>query len=457
MQRLSLVLALAALAVAGCDQDPSSVEDFDIQPNIVVSARDLTVTTGQRVPPTFTVRYQGLDAVPEATSEAPVVLELVEETGTAEAGTRTYAVSYADEVSSGETVERLVVLRSPSGGREITGTVRLRVVNPISISESFTSRLAVVADYEARAVETSGGTTAETVTDGVSPNSSGLRALRVSASGAGAVTFRREVSAPGQGVFSFLLKPDPAADFTLGVTFVDRDGDETEAFTVDVPVEAGATWRRYSIDTEQVLDGFDPVAARAGGNGPLESVSFSASAPVTYALDDVAFGTVDGPTIEVDDFEAPSNPYNCGLGTSDADPAATASDGATSRRFVYTGGDCFGYNYERLRLDAGPQGELRFLIGDASADFNLYVFVETVDDGGRAGGFSFDNGNEVAVEEGDGYRLVTIPLSELGNDPSALNDPGIVNVGFSVRRKASDATTDPIAFTIDDVKLVAGT
>lgn len=455
MQR-PLLLVLAALAFAACDSGPTSVEDFDIQPAITVSTTSLTFTAGQTPAATFTVRYQGLDAAPEATAAAGVDFELVEETGSPQSGSRTWAVSYSGDVPSAGSVEELVTIRSVSGGREILDEVRLQVNSPVSITETFQSRLAVVEDYEGevRQLLATGGTTTQVVTDVVASNSSGLRALRVDASGSGSVVFARPVNAPGQGVFSFLLRSDDA--FTLTVAFADQAGAEVETFTVDVPVEGGGVWRRYTIAATQLFDGFNPVAVRSGGDGPLQNVSFSASAAATYYLDDIAFGTSDGPTIEVEDFESTNNAYNCGLAQSDTDGVAAGADGITGRRFTYTeGGNCFGYNFQSdgpaLFLDAGSNAALRLTIGNVSRAFNLYVFVET---GG--GAYAYGTGEVVSIAAGGAFRTVTVPLADLGGSLGALKSPGITNVGFEVRRPDGDSTTEPISFTLDDVKLVGG-
>lgn len=456
MQRLSLLLVLAALAVAGCDQDPTSAEDFDIQPAVSLTASRLEFTAGQSPAPTFGVRYQGLDSAPEAVAPAGVELELVEETGTPQSGTRTWAVRFTGDVPSAGSVETAVMVEARAGGRDVTSAVELGVSSPVSISTTFRNRLAVVEDYEGdgRQVTTTGGTTAEVVTDGVAPNSNGLRALRVVDSGAGGVVFERQINAPGQGVFSFLLRPETTADFTLAVTFADQAGSAVNTYTVDVPVEAGGDWRRYSIAATQLFEGFSPVAARSGGDGPLQSVTFSSDAPATYVVDDLAFGTASGPTIEVNDFESTSFFYIGATTFTDVAATSELSDGASARRFTYTdGGNFFGYNFQNngpaLFLDAGAAGVLQLVIGEVSKAFDLYVFVET--DGGAYG---YNSGRAVPVEAGAGFRTVTVPLANLGDGASALKSPGITNVGFEVRRPESDTSTDPISFVFDDVKLI---
>ena len=456
---LLFVLVLAGLAVTGCDQqDPTSAEDFDVQPAVSLSVSDLTFTAGQTPPATFTVRYQGLDAAPEPVAADGVTFELVGETGTAQSGTRTFAVGFDGPVPNAGSVNAVATVRAASGGREILKSVALTVNSAISISETFRRRLAVVEDYEgdARSVTASDGTTVEVVTGAdVSPNSNGLRALKVNAAAGGQVVFNRTVNAPGQDIFSFLLKS--ATDFTLTVSFRDRAGADTRTFDVDVPVTGGPAYRRYSIAAAQLFEGFNPVDERSGGDGPLTSVAFSASAPATFFVDDLAFGTGEGPTIEVNDFESTSFFYIGAATFTDVAVTNPLSDGATARQFTYTdGGDFFGYNFQTgsenapaLFLDAGSGGALSFVIGRVPKAFNLYVFVET---GGNA--YSFDSGREIPIEAGDAFRTVRIPLADLGTPASALGSPGIKNVGFAIRRQTADTTKDPIQFVLDDVKLV---
>lgn len=457
MKRL-LTLALAGLTFAGCDSGPTSVEDFDVQPAVTVSATSLTFTAGQSPSPTFQIRYQGLDSAPEVTAASGVALTLVDETGTPQSGTRTWSVGYTGEVPSAGSVEETVTVRSVSGGQEILDTVRLQVNSPVSISETFQNRFAVVEDYEGalREVTATGGTTVEVVTDEVAPNSNGLRALRVDASGSGAVVFERPVSAPGQGVFTVLLRPDPATDFTLTLTFTDEADGAEATYDVEVPVAAGTTWRRYTVAATQLFEGFNPVGAQADGDGPLLSVALAADAAVTYYVDELAFGTSAGPSIEIEDFETTNNAYLCdaGLLGPTTDVVSPLSDGPTAQTFTYVeGGNCFGYNFQAdgpaLFLDAESNGVLRLLLGDVSRAFNLFVFVET--DGGA---YSYGSGIEVPIEPADGFQVVTVPLADLGGDLSALDDAGITNVGFEIRRPESDATTEPISFSIDDIKLL---
>ncbi len=455
---LSLLVLAAGLAVAGCDQTgPTSAEDFDVQPAVSLSVSALTFTAGQDPPATFTVRYQGLDAVPEPVPAAGVEFELVNETGSSQSGTRTYAVRFSGSVPSAGSVDAIATIRAVSGGREITQNVALTVNSPVSISTTFRSRLAVVEDYEgdAQSLTAIGGATAEVVAGQSSPNSSGFRALKVSGGGpGGGVTLNRTVNAPGQGVFSFLVRPETAADFTLTVTFRDRSGADTRQFDVAVPVAGGGDWRRVSIAATQLFAGFNPADVRSGGDGPLTSVSFVADAAATYYLDDVAFGTGDGPTVEVNDFEQTSFFYIGATQFEDVAVSNPLSDGVRARRFTYTdGGNFFGYNFQNngpaLFLNAGSNGALSLVVGQVTKAFDLFVFVET---GG--GVYSYGSGVVVPVEAGDSFRTVRVPLANLGGSVGALGSPGITNVGFEVRRRTADATTDPISFVFDDVKLV---
>ena len=158
-----LFLLAASLAVTGCDQTgPTSAEDFDVQPAVSLSTSALTFTAGQDPPATFTVRYQGLDAVPEPVAADGVEFALVDETGSAQSGTRTYAVRFTGAVPSASAVDAVATVRALSGGQEITKAVALTVHSPVSISTTFRRRLAVVEDYEgdAQSFTATGGTTA---------------------------------------------------------------------------------------------------------------------------------------------------------------------------------------------------------------------------------------------------------------------------------------------------------
>ncbi len=456
---LPLFFAIASLALllGGCDDSPTSVEDFEVQPDVSVSGSSISFIAGQQPAPTFTVSYQGLESAPTAEASGGLTVEKVEETGTPENGSQTWAVSYDGDLAE-NTVSGTVTVRATGGGAEIVDEISVTVSNPVTVSEDFASLFAAVADYEdgQRETITYGGATAEVVTGDVAAGSNGTKALRLSLSAADSVVFERQTNAPDAEVFSFLLKPETSAAFDLTLTFASEAGGAMETFSYEVPVTAGGGWRKYAIALGQLFADFDPVAARAGGNGPLLSVAMSPSEDATFLVDDLAFGTSAGPTIEIDDFERTTNAYgtDSNITLADTSLVGPTADGPTARSLSWIdGGNFFGYNYERLRLDAGENGVLSLLVGEVSRAFDLYVFIETAD---GAGGFGYGSGVVEPVEAGGGFRTVEVPLSSLGGDLSALGDPGITNVGFEVRRRGADDITDPIRFVLDDVKLIAG-
>ena len=466
MQRLVLcsrwLVLLAALGVVlvGCDSSPSSVEDFEIQPDLrVTTGSSVTFFNGQSPSPTMRVQYQGLTSLPEAEGTGALSVEVVEENGSPENGNRRWRLSYTGTIS-GDFVEESVAVRASTADGEVVDSVSVRVNNPVSSTADFAPSLAVVADYEdeQRSTVADGGVAIDTTREDVSPNSNGLAALRVTSGGSGSVTINRQASLPGSEVFTFLLKPDPSTDFTLTLGFTEDTGGSTATREVDVPVPSGSEWRKYTIAVGQLFADFDPVATRAGGNGLLQSVSLSTDQSATFVVDELFFGTTDAPQVEIADFESTTLAYGSfsAIEFANVGTVGPQADGPTGRSMSWTqGGNFFGYNYERLRVDASAADVVSVRLGEVSKAFNLYVFVETVDDGGRVGGYSFDNGNEVPIEAGADFRTIEVPLTQLGNDPSALFDPGIVNVGFEIRRPSSDDTTDPIEVIVDDIKLKA--
>jgi hypothetical protein len=121
------------------------------------------------------------------------------------------------------------------------------------------------------------------------------------------------------------------------------------------------------------------------------------------------------------------------------DSISAQSDGLTSRRI--SGESFFGYNYGQLYLDVDGNDVISFRAKGSTkterAD-EVEVFLETP---GGAGGF----GDPVSrvVPEGS-WQKFEIPVSDLGSDPSALQNPGINNIGFN-----ADGT-----FLLDDVKII---
>jgi len=452
---LRLLIALVlSLALLGCDDSPTSVQDFDVQPNMEVSASSVTFVDGQTPSPKIEVTYQGIDRAPEGSVTGALQLEKQSETGSPDGGSQVWALSYGEDLNQDQVNESLIL--STSGpGREIADTISVQVNNPISVSASFESDLAAVADYEERDRSEQGETSIQINDTQASPNSTGKNVLQVDGSSSGSFTIERRASLPEIDIFSFLVKPDPNTDFDLTITFEEEAGSETRSEEVTVTVPSGDTWQKVSIAAGSLFPNFDPVAERAGGNGPLTSISFSADSDITYYVDQIDYGTTSETLVEIADFEKTTLEYSFGGVELDvSENVATPSDGFISRDLDSPGDGGFGYNYDGLRLDATGTSVVSLRIGQVTEDFNLYVFLET--DNGE-GGFSFDNGTEVEISGESEWRTITIPVTDLGGDdadPSALKDPGLNNVGFEVRRKDGDDSSAPIDFLIDDIWLV---
>ena len=460
MQRFSSVLYSSVLyplfflvglglVVAGCDESPTSVDDFDVQPNVNVSTTSLSlVLSGGDSAVEFSVDYQGLNSAPVAEGSGVLTVEKASESGSPTNGAQTWRVTTNESVSG--IVEEAVTVRSPAGGREIRDTLSVRV-SPFVVTSEFTNDFAVVADFEdaQRDSMASGGTMITPVEgrSNVSSNSNGVTALEVQASGSGAVTFERRASGVGADRFTFLVKPDPSTDFNLTLTFTDEDDGAEETHEITIPVNAGDQWLKYGIAFGQIGSTFDPVATRAGGNGPMVSVQMSADAAVTYAVDELMLANETSAVAEIEDFERTSLAYGPPFCPPDfenvSSPLSEASDGFTAQSIAGSG--CFGYNYQ---FDGGPalflnlQGsDVLSVRGNATAGDSLFVFVETAD--GNAGGFEFGSGYQVGLPVGT-WGTVDIPLDSLGDDASALGSAGITNVGFEARGEDPD-------FIIDDI------
>lgn len=453
---LSLVVSVAVCLgiFVGCDSSPSSVQDFEIQPDMQVSTASVTFVNGQTPPPTITVEYQGIDSPPEATTSGALQVEKVEESGSPEQGSQVWSITYGGSLDQDQVVENVFV-QATGEGQGIADTLSVQVNNPISASESFESDLAGVADYEEHDRSAEGGTSIQINTEQASPNSTGGNVLQVNGSPSGSFTLERRASLPDMGIFSFLVKPSPNSDFDLTVTLEEESGDSTRTEEITVTIPSGDNWRKYSIAAGSLFPNFDPVAQRAGGSGPLTGVTFSADSDVTYYVDQVGYGTSAQTLVEIQDFENTTLEYSFGgveLDTSST--VAVESDGFIARDVDSPGDGGFGYNYDGLSLDATGSSVVSLWIGNVTKAFNLFVFLETAN---GAGGFNYGNGTEVEIAGESGWRRVTIPVTALGGenaDPSALNDPGLNNVGLEVRRPSGDDTSDPIDFLLDDVKLM---
>jgi hypothetical protein len=472
---LSGLLLLASLGwLTGCDafeSSPSAVEDFEIQGNMVTPT-GRTVTPDLN--PEFSAEYQGLASPPtaEASGDLVAVDTISTDGDPARGGERSWKLQLTQESIEQTLAQTEVIVRGETtDGRTLTDTLGVSATTTLVVQREFTSSYATVADYEGdvtadayggndpdteaysgsqRTIETSGGTSTTIVNSDFSQSSNqpagsnGVRFLEVEGSSSGSVSISRQLSAPDSDIFTFLVRPGGSA-FNLTITLTEETDSGTLSHDLELPIPAGGGWLKVGVPFE-FFDNFNPVAPRAGGNGALTGISFSADGDVTYAVDELAFGVEGvGGRAEFHDFERTTlaygppfctgNTYGFAMG---ADSISAASDGPTSRRL--SGSSCFGYNYGRLYVDVDGTDVVAFQAkGSTETDGadNVEVFLEA----GGEGGF----GDPVSVTAPEGeWETFEIPISELGNDPSALRNPGINNVGFN-----SDGT-----FLLDDVKIV---
>ncbi len=435
----SLSLVFGLFLLAGCDSgggdnggggnDPAISVDKD-QLELTVAGGASTSDTAQ-----FTVNYTGLDGAPSASATGDLTVEVASEGD----GSQTYDAYYDNSV--GSIVEETVNVSGSSGDTEVTDSLAA-TISPEFISTSYNSTFAEVEGFEDQAVSTSGNTSVlmdSTTTDTV--NTTGVASLEVDASSGGSLTIERRVSAPDADRFTFLVKPNSNSDFNLEMTFNEEGG--TTSHTVTLPVNSADEWRKFTVKFDQLGD-FNPVASRAGGNGPFTSVSFSADADVVYHLDALYFESADRKLAEVNDFETTTLAYGppfCPPTFSTTQSVAEESDGFVAR--TVTGGGCFGYNYDRMTVDFDGEDVVSFLAQGTSSD-SIYVFLETAE---GAGQFTFGNGIQVPVPEGS-WGKVTVRVDSLGaasaDSIDALQDPGLNNVGFEARGNDPDIMIDDI-------------
>jgi hypothetical protein len=469
----TLVLFTGMITLTSCDDSPSSVEDFEIQPTVEVSTQQVGFIAGQTPDPTLELVYQGLDEHPSAETGLPdLVAEKVEENGTPEDGNQTWSLKYTSTFEENSLNDTLSVT-APGGGRTIEKRLPVRVDNPVSVVSDFESSFALVTDYETGYTggtengagilygwEASGSSVADT-TEESAVSSNGETSLEIDATAGDPITFTREISTPGSNVFRFLIKPDANTDFTLTLGFTEETGSGLQTREIDVSVPSGSQWQQYNVAVGEIFSDFNPVAVRSGGNGPLKEISMTTDADVSFSVDQLMMGTPQSTLQEVNDFQATSNAYgdfsNIEFGeTTDLGPSNT---GTVARTMSWaSGGSFFGYNFDGLRPSLEGSDVLSLEIGQVDRGFFLYVFVQTPQDaeGNRIGGFSFAEGDSLEIAADQSWRNRSIQISELGEDPSALKDPGITNVGFEIRRLDSDDSSEPINFAIDDIVLRPG-
>ena len=436
---LSIFLILVlGVALVGCDSSPTSVQDFEVQPNLEASSNSLSLVLAQGNT-SFQTSYQGLDSHPQAEGTGGLSLEKSNESGTPEDGSQEWSVGYTE--SPDGVVQENIILRSAGGGGEVVDTLSVTVSRFI-VRSSFSNTSAVIADYEGsqRSLSTTGGTSAAFDSTVVSQNSAGVASLMIEGSPNGSATISRRTNAPDSDRFSFLVHPDPSTSFTLTLTFTEETGGGTTTHEVDVPVEAGDQWLEYGIAFSQIGDDFNPVASRSGGNGPFVSVEMSADANATYYVDGLSFDSGDRMVAEIHDFDRTSFEYSC-VTLSTSNDVADASDGFNSREI--DGSGCFGYNYATLRADLSPDGVISARVNASEGD-ELYIFLETRN--GNAGGYEYGNGTTVTLPTG-GRQTIAGTASNPGDDVAALQDPGLQNIGL----ESTQGNTS--TFLIDDIRL----
>lgn len=439
----SLALALLFFfggILVGCDETPTSVEDFEIQPALESPSGASLSLTGEPTT-SFNVTYQGFDAHPTATGGGDNLnVEKVNEEGSPSEGEQTWEASFDGQISG--IINREIVVSGSSGDRTIADTISV-TISRATIIRQFTNDFLVAADFEddARSYSSSGGTTIvpDTLDSVAEVNSSGTAFIEIQSAASGAATISRRTSAAEADRFSFLIRPSSMSDFDLTLTFTEEVGGGTETHEITLPVNSGTRWFRYQVGLDQISPDFDPVAQRDGGDGPLVDVSMSTDKQVTFAVDELRFENPSGPVADIHDFDKTSLAYGppfCPPTFGSTSNVAESSDGFNAR--TVEGAGCFGYNYGGVNVDVDGNDVLSFRV-NSSAGSDLEVFLQT----GGEGGFG---DAVVRTLPTDGWTTVEIPISELGSAPSALNtSPGITNFGFTAG--------DGADFAIDDIRI----
>jgi hypothetical protein len=475
------VLVFFAIGLVGCDQTPSSVEEFEVQ-GTMNSPSSLVVTPDLQ--PEFEVEYQGLQEPPTIDTPSRIGVESLGEAkgsprdGGSKRWRLTLGVDNIDELL----VQDAVLIRGTEiNGGEVVDTLSATATTSLSVQTNFSSSFLNVADFEgdvgtesyvpttdsgveepafegnARTISTSGGTEVNVINpdpDGFGTpdatnqpeGSNGVRFLEVEGTSSGSVTIERRTSLPGLDFMTFMVR-QASATFSLTITLVEETGSGATRRELELPIPAGSEWLKMGIPFGFFGDEFNPVASRSGGNGPLTSIEFSADGDVTYAIDEILFGTEEvGPRVEFHDFErsnlAYGPPFCTGNSYAFADSVAAASDGYTSHSV--SGTDCFGFNYgdgfAEVALgfvDVDGNDVLSFRAQGASDTTEVEAFIESFE-----GGFNGDQAVTVNPPNG-AWEQFEIPLNELGSDPSALKG-NLHNVGFNAVGE----------FLIDDIKIM---
>ena len=450
------MMLVASIALVGCDDEITSVEDLDIQPSIEVPGSVSLTLLSADSRANLAVSYQGLDEAPSAQATGNLVVELAEESGSAtQGGERRWSIGYDGSVSG--VAEETVTITTSSGGESIQEEVSV-TVSPFVINSEFQPEFIIVEDYETafvdesgsdnpvaqRPVTTTGGSEVTIQSDQVADNSTGVNAAQINAVEGGTVTMETPVSAPGADFFTFLVRSAESA-FNLTLTFVEETGSGTTEHVIEVPISQSNAWRQYGIGFSQIGETFDPVAVRAGGSGSLQSVRLTTDADVTFEVDEFMLGTDQGPIAEINDFETTGNAYITFSSASFGFTDNVADNALGDRAREIGNGNFFGYNQNGIRVADGSNAVLKFRIGNVEEATDLRVFFETgADDNG---GFGFDNGPVLSFEASSGWQDVEVPVSDMGTTPSAIAN-GLTNVGFQVEGGGT-------GFLIDDIRIDA--
>lgn len=433
-----LTAFLLSFALVGCDSSPTSVQDFDVQPNMQSPSSGLSLVIAEGST-SFDVSYQGLDAHPEAQGSGALTVSKSTESGTPREGSQQWNLTY--EESPDGIIQESVYITGTRGDRQISDTLSV-TVSRFVVTNSFAADFAAIADFEDEQRDSTalGGATMAITSSNVATNSNGNNALEITDTPTGSVRFDRRASAPNANRFSFLAYADESFDLTF--TFTEETGAGETTHEVTVPIQGGGEWTQYGVAFSQIGENFNPVASRAGGNGPLVSVEASANSNVTYVIDELLLAEDDEARIEIMDFErtglAYGPPFCPPTFQKTSNNLANTADGFTAQ--TIEGGGCFGYNYS-LSLAVEGSDVVSFR-ANASAGDSLQVFLETPD--GEGG---FGDAVTVGLPNGE-WGKVEVPISDLGDSPGALDDSGLSNVGFT-------AAGDNPDFAIDDIKIMS--
>ena len=489
------VFVLVAIGLVGCDQTPSSVDEFEVQ-GTMDSPSALVVTPD--LEPQFTVEYQGLTEPPTIEASDRIGIESV---GEAEGdprngGSKSWRLTLATDDIDQLLVQDPVLIRgNETSGGEVVDTLSATVTTSLSVQTDFTSSFYTVADFEGdvtvdnyeleesftadtlntepyegeqRIISGSGGT--EFALTNPDPEvgipdptndpsgSNGIRFMEVTASSGGSLTIERRMNLPNSNFFSFLLR-QASSNFTLTITMVEETDGGTVNRELSLPIPAGSQWLKIGVPFGFFGEEFNPVDPRSGGNGPLVSIRLSADQNVQYAVDELLFGV--GPTeqepfrprAEFHDFEETTlafgppintgNTYTFSTVGVDSDPMVPdSSDGYTARGVAGSstwgydfGGGAFGSEHN-VKVDVEGDDVLSFLVKDRSGASSFDITIQS--DGGFSNSVTVDD-----LPEGE-WERVEIPISSFGSSsPGAALDPGIK--GFNIANgEGSDILMDDI-------------